>query len=159
MKPGDLMSKEGVVISSIIVFFLLLILYVIGPLNDYWTAGKEEFRNYALIMFIVFLLFTAAGIFLLVTSKLWILKWEARGFGIFFLGAVLLFMIPFGNATEILSGGTDLFGPIQIILLLLGIALCCVGAFLLALDGGYFSIWFLGVLFMLARFKQVTYQT
>jgi tetratricopeptide (TPR) repeat protein len=146
---ADWMSKEGIVISSVIVFFLLLILYFIGPLNDYWTSGDNEFRNYALILFVVFLLFTAAGIYLLVTTKLWILKWEARGFGIFLIGSILLFIIPFGNATEILPGGMEMFGAIQVILLIIGILICLVGALLLARDGGFFSIWFLGVVFML----------
>ena len=92
MRPADIMSKEGVVISSIVAFFLLIILWAIGPLNDYWTSGENAFRNYALILFVIFLLFTAAGVFLLVTTKLWVLKWEARGFGIFLIGSILSFV-------------------------------------------------------------------
>ena len=148
MKLKDFLSKEGVVLTSIITFFLLLVIYYVPPLNRYWESG-DNFRTFALIVFLVFLFYSAMGILLLVKTKLWVLKWESKGFGLFFVGGALLFLMPFLTAMDILPGGADFFGPIHIILLVLGIAICLVGMFLLFLDNGFFSIWFLGVLFLL----------
>jgi tetratricopeptide (TPR) repeat protein len=75
-------------------------------------------------------------------------KMEQKGFTIFAIGAIILFLVPFLSSLEILGTEENFMGAIHIILLAIGILICLVGMVFLARDGGYFSIWLFGTIFL-----------
>jgi hypothetical protein len=140
-------SKEGIVLASIIVFIIMLIAFYPPSFKDFWTGDTTNFLVYSAVVTIIFTIFIVLGIFVLYKGGLWSMKKEARGFGAFAFGAIMLFFIPFGTAIGVLPGGDGWMGPIHIILLVLGIIICLAGVFLVARDGGFFSVWFFGSAF------------
>jgi len=137
-------SRGGIVIAGLIIYLLLWLMYAFPPFKSVWDSGHNyiyyEFLS-SLVMGVIMLI----GAYVVLRLGIKLLQFEWRGFGIFAFGALLLFFIPFGNAQGILPGGNDLFGPIQVILLIIGIGICAAGIVALARTGGFFTIWFIGV--------------
>lgn len=141
-------TKERLVTASIIIFIIMVLLFYLPPLNDYWMEEDGNFTLFTAGVFVLFLVLTVLGGIVIYKSGLQALKMEQKGFTIFAVGAILLFTVPFLSGLEILPTGQDFMGPIHIILLLIGIVICLIGMFMMARFGGFFSIWIFGTLFL-----------
>lgn len=143
-----IVSKQRLLTVSIIVYILMILLFYLPPLNDYWTDSSGNFTMFSAFIFVAFLVLTVLGGLVLFKTGLNAIKWEQKGFTIFAIGAILLFLVPFLSSLEVIGGGEEFLGSIHFILLALGIIICLVGMVFLARDGGYFSIWLFGTIFL-----------
>ena len=138
-------SREGIVLASLIIYILMLVFYYITPFHEMWDRGSN-FRIYAAIITVVMVLLL--GLAAVVIQKIGFRPQqnELRSLVIFAIGAIILFFVPAGTAFGVLP---EEIGAIQIILLILGIAICLVGAVATARAGGFFLLWAFGGLFYL----------
>ena len=141
-------TKQRLLTVSIIIYILMVLLFYLPPLNDYWTKGSGNFTMFSAIVFIVFLVLTVLGALVIYKSGTSAIKREQKGFTAFAIGAILLFLVPFLSSLEVIGGGEEFLSSIHLILLVLGILICVVGMFFLAREGGYFSIWLFGTVFL-----------
>ncbi len=143
-----IVTKQRLVAASIIVFILMVLLFYLPPLNDYWTDEAGNFTMFSAGIFVVFLALTTLGAIVIFKSGMQALKNEQKGFTAFAIGAILLFLVPFLSSLDILPGGEEFMGPIHMVVLILGIIICVVGMVFIARFGGFFSIWIFGTLFL-----------
>lgn len=138
-------SREGIVLASLIIYILMLVFYYIPAFNDMWGRG-DNFRIYAIIITVVMALLLALAGIVIQRIGFKTQQNELRSLIIFAIGAVILFFVPTGTAFGILP---ENIGAIQIILLILGILICLTGAVATARAGGFFLVWTFGALFYL----------
>lgn len=145
-QPLQFLTLEGVVTASILIYITLQFPFLIPGLNRHVNYGSN-FTVYALLMCIVYSILIGIAIYLLV--KIWkkVLRNEWKSFLVFAAGALILFFLPLGASLEILPGYHKGLDGLHIFLLVLGILVCIVGMVLMARDGAFFSIWFLGASF------------
>lgn len=132
-------SKEGIIFSSIILVFVLVIQHRIWA--DFWNDTSDNSNLYFKIVIVVVSILLVLGILVAVTEFGAIIRTDLIGSVMVFAGAFVTILGPagkfFGMTPHTLGDSLQFTIP--------GIALIVAGGVWLARSGGYFGAWFVGL--------------
>jgi tetratricopeptide (TPR) repeat protein len=142
---GGWTTKESLIILS---FILICIFSLMEYLfNRIWLASIPAFRVLSVIIFIMFVIILLAGIRYLIIDRKLIWMHEREGLILFITGGLITILIPLYSA--VIGINPNEFLNNSFLALGFGIILLIIGAIIIAWLGGFFTIWFFGLVFYL----------
>lgn len=130
--------KKIMVIITMILFGIFLLLYELD--QSYWT---DNFGQYTTILLVIMGILALICLILLMGNLREFFVFELKGFVVFMVGAIILLLVP---GTNVLGLGFD--EGTATIVMYVGIAICLIGAIILAREGGYLSVNLFGIGFV-----------
>ena len=138
-------TKEGLIVLSLILLCIFSLMTFI--FETVWTTFAVAFRFLSGLMFFIYLIITIIGLKFFIKDRRDIWSHEREGLILFVIGGLVTVLLPILGATAGLS--PDTYFNNNSIFLLTGIIPMVVGAVIIAWYGGFYSIWFFGILYFL----------
>jgi tetratricopeptide (TPR) repeat protein len=143
-------TKEGLIIVSLILFGIYALWYYY--FEAYYSENRLSwlfiFAAYSLVVFITMLILFITGFFVFWKDRKYIIIHERLGGLIFIIGALMFFLVPLGWAYRFIDF-EGVFASNTIPFIGIGIIFCVLGSILLARNGGFFTVWMIGILIYL----------
>jgi tetratricopeptide (TPR) repeat protein len=135
-------SKEGLIILSLILVCIFSFMEII--FFNVWLQSNSAFQVLSNVIFIMFIVILIAGAWLYLLERKRIFALEREGLIFFIIGSSLTIFIPIFSATTGVIPAE--FFENFAWSIYLGVILILIGVVLVAWFGGFFSIWFFGLL-------------
>jgi hypothetical protein len=142
---GGWATPEGLIILSFILVCIFSGMQL--GLNRIWLESVAAFRILSGVIFFMFLIIAIWGVKYLITERKRIWLHEREGVILFLIGTLLTVFIPLSGAISGLA--PDEFFATGLLGVNIGIIFIFVGAVMLGWLGGYYTIWFIGLVYYL----------
>ena len=145
IKPTSWATKEGLIILS----FILICLFSLMELNfdRIWESYSIAFQVLSGVLFFIFLIIAIFGFIYIIIERKHLWTMEREGITLIISGSLLTILLPLYGALSN-TPPQDFFNE-NYLSLGVGTILIIIGALTMARFGGYFTAWFVGLVYYL----------
>lgn len=134
-------SREGLIVLSLVLIFIFSIMRII--FGDTWSSITSAFQVLSGVIFFMFIIIAIVGAWFLIKGRARIWAQEREGLLLFIIGTMLTVLVPIAGAAA--GESPEVFFGKNMWVLGFGTALVILGAIVTAWFGGFFTIWFFGL--------------
>lgn len=136
-------SKESLIVLSVILIILFKLMQFI--FSEIWSGYILAFQVLSGVIFLTLLILTIVGLWFIILSRKRLWSHEREGIALFIIGGLIMVLLPLIGAVFRQKPETFFNYNINFYMIIIGTILVLVGVIIVAWQGGFFSIWFLGI--------------